>query len=195
MFMVSTNRSDQARTIRVFRRIHRITAILLFFFFFIMAATGILLGLKKHSGELIQDKTYSGTSTNIKDWLPLDSLYARAFMAFRDSISETLPMELDRVDVRHEKGVVKFVFENGFWGIQIDGATGDVLHIERRRSDFIEMLHDGSLADYYFGTSNQQIKLIYTFVMGTALLLFTITGFWLWYGPKQMNRNKRHRKN
>jgi hypothetical protein len=26
--------------------------------------------------------------------------------------------------------------------------------------------------------------------MGLALLLFTITGFWLWYGPKRMKQVK-----
>jgi hypothetical protein len=26
--------------------------------------------------------------------------------------------------------------------------------------------------------------------MGVSLLVFTITGFWLWYGPKRMRRNK-----
>lgn len=185
-----TKRSDQASTIRLFRRLHRITASILFLFFFVMATTGILLGLKKHSGELIQDKTYSGTSTNLKEWLPIDSLYANAYRAFRDSISILLPVEVDRVDVRADKGVVKFVFSKRFWGIQIDGATGKVLHVERRRSDFIEMLHDGSLVDHYLGIPSGMFKLIYTLIMGVALLLFTITGFWLWYGPKRMRRNR-----
>jgi len=185
-----TKRSKQAAVIRVFRKLHRVTASVLFAFFFVMATTGILLGLKKHSGELIQAKTYSSTSTNLKDWLPLDSLYTHAFTVFRDSISSTLPIELERVDVRQDKGVVKFIFAKGFWGVQIDGATGDLLHIERRRSDFIEMLHDGSIIDYYLGIPNGMFKLIYTLIMGLALLLFTVTGFWLWYGPKRMQRNK-----
>ncbi len=183
-------RSKQASTIRTFRKLHRITASVLFVFFFIMAATGILLGLKKHSGELIQDKTYAGVSTNLQEWLPLDSLYTNACTAFRDSISTFLPLEIDRVDVRAEKGTVKFIFAKGFWGVQIDGATGKVLHVERRKSDFIEMLHDGSIVDYYLGIPHGMFKLIYTLIMGIALLLFTITGFWLWYGPKRMRRNK-----
>ncbi len=185
-----SNKSEQAATIRLFRKLHRITASILFVFFFIMAITGIMLGAKKHSGELIQDRTYSGTSTNLKDWLPIDSLYSNAHRAFQDSISVLLPVEVDRVDVRADKGVVKFIFAKGFWGIQVDGATGGILHIERRRSDFIEMLHDGSLVDHYLGIPHGLFKLIYTLVMGIALILFTITGFWLWYGPKRMRRNR-----
>jgi hypothetical protein len=84
--------------------------------------------------------------------------------------------------------MVKFIFAENFWGIQLDGATGQLLHIERRRSDFIEKIHDGSILDDYFKIGNGIIKLVYTTVMGLALLLFTITGFWLWYGPKRMKR-------
>lgn len=185
-----SKRSKQASVIRVFRKLHRVTASALFVLFFIMAATGVLLGLKKHSGELIQDKTYQGTSSNLQDWLPIDSLYDRAYMVFRDSIALDCPVEIDRIDIRAEKGTVKFTSAQGFWGIQIDGATGKLLHVERRRSDFIEMIHDGSLVDHYLGIPNGMFKLIYTLVMGLALLLFTITGFWLWWGPKRMRRNK-----
>ena len=31
----------------------------------------------------------------------------------------------------------------------------------------------------------------YTTTMKLALVTFTITGFWLWYGPKRMRRNQR----
>ena len=66
--------------------------------------------------------------------------------------------------------------------------TGELLHIEKRRSDFIEKVHDGSILDYYFKTGKEPFKLVYTTVMGLALLIFTVTGFWLWYGPKRMRK-------
>lgn len=88
--------------------------------------------------------------------------------------------------------MVKFVFVDNFWGIQLDGATGKLLQIEKRRSDFIEKVHDGSILDYHFKTEYGQIKLVYTSVMGLALLIFTTTGFWLWYGPKRMRRFKNY---
>ena len=98
------------------------------------------------------------------------------------------PLEqIDRIDIRKNKGVVKFIFKN-FHEIQLDGATGNLLQIGFRSSDVIENIHDGSILDDYFNTSGNPIKLIYTSVMGIALLLFTITGFWLWYGPKKMRR-------
>ena len=176
---------------RVFRKVHRTTVALLFVFFFFVSVSGLLLGWEKNSGGLIMARSYKGTSTDLKDWLPVDSLHKKAVKIFRDSISNTLSLDLDRIDIRQDKGMVKFIFIDGFWGIQLDGATGDLLHIERRRSDFIEKIHDGSVLDYYFNT-NGEIKLLYTTIMGVALLIFTITGFWLWYGPKRMRRKAIH---
>jgi uncharacterized iron-regulated membrane protein len=187
--MVEENvRIKQAKRLRIFRKVHRIMGVFLFVFFFFMSITGLLLGLKKNSGGLIQAKSYKGTSTDLKDWIPLDSLHQNACKILQDSVSSDLSLELERIDIRKDKGMVKFVFTDNFWGIQLDGATGELLQIERRRSDFIENIHDGSILDHYLGTSGGQIKLVYTSIMGLALLLFTITGFWLWYGPKRMRK-------
>jgi len=184
-------RKRQAKILRIFRKVHRTTGALLFAFFFIVAVTGLLLGWKKHSGGMILPKSYTGSSTDLKEWLSVDSLHKIACGILRDSVSAALSTDLERIDIRKDKGMVKFVFVDHFWGIQLDGATGKLLHIERRRSDFIEHIHDGSILDRYLGTGNQQIKVAYTSVMGLALLTFTITGFWLWYGPKRMRRNQR----
>lgn len=157
-------------------------------FFVVVSITGLLLGVKKHSGDLIMSKSYTGTSADLKDWLPLDSLHQKACQVVCDSISAELSLKLDRIDIRKDHGMVKFVFADHFWGVQLDGATGKLLHIEKRRSDVIEKIHDGSILDYYAGTTNGQLKLIYSTTMSLALLLFTITGFWLWYGPKYLRK-------
>jgi uncharacterized iron-regulated membrane protein len=184
----------RAKILRISRSIHRTTGALLFVFFFIVACTGLLLGWKKNSGGIILAKTYEGSSTDLKDWLPIDVLHQKAVSVVRESVSLDLSLELDRIDIRPDKGTVKFVFVEHYWGVQIDGATGEVLHVERRRADFIENVHDGSVLDYFAGTSGGQIKLVYTSVMGTALLTFTVTGFWLWYGPKRFRaKSKYHR--
>jgi hypothetical protein len=189
--MTKTNsKKKQAKILRIFRKVHRATGALLFIFFFFIAITGIILGWKNHSSGIIIPKSYEGTSTNLKFWLPLESLHKKANFILLDSVSPNLSLELDRIDVRSNKGIVKFVFKNHYWEIQLDGATGNLLNIGKRHSDFFENIHDGSILDHYFGTSNGQIKLIYTTIMGFALLLFTITGFWLWYGPKRMKRIK-----
>jgi hypothetical protein len=182
----------QARWLRAFRKIHRITGLYLIVFIVIISTTGVLLGWKKHSAGAILTAPYQGTSADLKDWLPLDSLHKNACKILHDSVSPELSPMIDRIDVRQNKGMIKFVFRNHFTGIQLDGATGKLLHIEVRRSDFIEKIHDGSILDHYFGTGNEQIKLIYTSMMGLSLLVFAISGFWIWYGPKKMRRHTAH---
>ncbi|MEH6681609.1 MAG: PepSY-associated TM helix domain-containing protein [Sediminicola sp.] len=181
-------RKQQAKLLRTFRKVHRTTGALLFVFFFVMSVTGLLLGWKKNSSGIILAETRTGVSQDFKNWLPMDLLHQNAVQVYKDSISAEGPVTVDRIDIRKNKGMLKFTFEGNFWGIQMDGATGKPLYIEKRRGDYIEKLHDGSILDHYLGVKNGWIKLFYTTVMGTALFIFTATGFWLWYGPKRMRK-------
>ncbi len=180
----------QAKLLRIFRKIHRTTCAFLFINFLIISITGILLGWKKHSYGEILPKNYSGSSTVLKDWLPLDTLYKIASKTLNDSVSANLSTELERIDIRKNKGMLKFVFNDNYYEVQLDGATGKILQIKYRFSDLIENIHDGSILDKWFGTASEEIKLIYTSISGLALLTFTITGVWLWFGPKRMKKNK-----
>ena len=182
-------RKKQAKILRIFRKVHRTTGAFLFIFFFIVAATGFLLGIKKHSGGLILPETKKGTSTQLSDFLPLDSLQSNANFFIADYLKACKVSEIDRIDVRPENGMVKFTFKSNFYEVQLDGATGRLLQIDLRRSDVIEKIHDGSIIDYYLGFESGVFKLIYTGIMSLALMLFTVTGFWLWYGPKRMRKS------
>ena len=86
--------------------------------------------------------------------------------------------------------MVKFIFEHHYNGVQLDGTTGSILQITRRNSDLIENIHDGSILDRVLGIDGDILKLIYTSIIGISLLLFSLTGFWLWYGPKVMRKYK-----
>jgi len=184
-------RKRRAAVLRIFRKIHRLTGAFLFAFFFLTAVTGLLLGWKKHTGGLILADTARGKSAKPEDWLPMTTLRDNAQNAFRNQISQELSPGIDRIDLRPDRGIAKFIFVEGYWGIQLDLTTGEPLSIERRRSDFIENVHDGVILDNLLGTKSEQIKLVYTSVLGLALLTFTITGFWLWLGPKQFKRSNR----
>lgn len=192
--LTKSNHKKQAQFLSKVRKIHRKMGALLFILFLFVSVTGLLLGWKKHSNGQILPKSYIGTSTDLKDWLPLEVLHQNACKILHDSVSADLRLDLERIDVRKDKGMVKFVFLDHFWGVQIDGATGKLLHIERRRHDFIENIHDGSILDYLFNTKGEYLKLIYTTIMGLALLIFTISGFWLWYGPKHLRASGRKRR-
>lgn len=166
----------------------------MFIFFFFISITGLLLGWKKNTNGAILPESQKGTSTELVEWLSVDSLHTIACTTLHNSVSQNLSLELDRIDIRKDKGMVKFVFVDQYYEVQLDGATGDVLSVGQRKSDFLENVHDGSILDRYLGTSGI-IKLIYTSIMGISLLMFTITGFWLWYGPKRMRQSGRSSQN
>lgn len=181
-----TKRQQQAQFIRSVRKIHRYTGLALFALFMVIAITGLLLGWKKNSNGYLLPKSKRGTSIVSTEWLSIDALQDRAQFVL-DSLTPTLDPTIDRIDIRPDKGMVKFTFKQHYQEVQLDCANGAILSFSKRRSDFIEQLHDGSIVDRQTGGSF--VKLLYTTIMGLALLIFTLTGFWLWYGPKRMRKS------
>lgn len=175
---------------RWYRKIHRWIASGLFVFFLFIAGTGLLLGWKKNSNGYLLADSHKGISTDPKNWLSIDSLRSIAVQLYKDSLHETGEATIDRIDIRPSKGMVKFVFVEKYHAIQLDCTTGAVLHFERRRADFIEHLHDGTILDNLFRNKSGIFKLSYTSIMGISLLMLTITGFWLWYNPKRIRKMK-----
>jgi len=190
-FSTTVARRTASRRLRFYRKIHRKVGAALFALFFIVSITGLLLGWKKHTGGIILPNTERGVSADLSTWLPFDTLHHIALATFRDSAGAHLSTELERIDARPQKGSVKFVFIADYWEVQLDCTTGEVLAVNRRTSDFIENLHDGSIMDYLFETDGEQIKLIYTTILGGSLLGLSLTGFWLWYGPRKLRRKRR----
>lgn len=181
------NKKEQASLIRYARKVHRSMAAGLFVLFLIISVTGILLGWKKNT-DILLPSSHSGSSVNTADWLSFDSLKTVAYNVLPEYAGEDISVNLDRIDARPDKGMVKFVFTDHYWEVQLDAATAEVLNVSQRRSDIIENIHDGSILDYAFNTRGGIFKLIYTSIIGLTLLIFTLTGFWLWYGPKLMRK-------
>jgi hypothetical protein len=181
-----SKRQQQARILRSVRKIHRYTGVRLFVLFMVVSVTGLLLGWKKNSGGYILPQSQRGTTSELAAWQPLEQLQARAVYLL-DSVATQLDPSVDRIDVRPDKGMVKFTFQQHYYELQLDGATGELLSFRKRRSDLLEQIHDGSIVDRMTGWNF--FKLLYTSIMGLALLVFTFTGFWLWYGPKLMRKS------
>jgi hypothetical protein len=186
----SRQRQRAVRSLRSFRKLHRRFGAVLFALFFVISLTGLLLGWKKHSGGNLLPKTETGVSTDLATWISFDSLNTIAVTVLRDSIGRDLSPELERIDARPDKGTVKFVFLDHYNEVQLDGTTGAVLAINRRTHDLIENIHDGSILDFAFDTDDEQFKLVYTTVVGVGLFTLTVSGAWLWFGPKRMRRRR-----
>lgn len=172
--------------LKVFRDLHRSFGVLFFMFMIIISITGLFLGWKKDTGALMMPKTQQGVSRSLSDWMPLEHLQKQASQALYGQGVDSLVVQLDRIDVRPEKGVAKFRFEPGHWEVQLDGANAQVLSIGKRYADLIEKIHDGSWVEDTLGIP--YFKLGYMTITSLVLLFFSISGFWLWYGPKYLRR-------
>ncbi len=181
------SRTGQAKFLRITRKVHKVAGIFLFVFVIAIGVTGLLLGWKKNSNGYLLADTAKGTNMDSNSWITLDSIQKIA-ESYHGKKSGQERAEVDRMDLRPGKGIIKVSFMGGYDGIQIDLATGKILVEEKRRADFIEHLHDGSWFDMNFGWDSGVFKLVYTTVMGLSLVLFSLSGFWLWYGPKRMRR-------
>ncbi len=193
--MINANlRKRDAKILRWVRKLHRFTGISLFVFFFFVGITSILLGWKKNTNGWLQAKTETGISTDIHKWKTMGEIMEIAQNKMKDTLASRQSIEIDRIDVISDKGIIKISFKNHYWGLQIDATSGKVLKKEWRTSDFIEQLHDGSILDVIFNTGTHFFKIAYSTLMGLALITFTFTGFWLWYGPKRLKKKKLFRK-
>ncbi|PVY42959.1 PepSY-associated TM helix domain-containing protein [Pontibacter virosus] len=170
--------ADRLRNFRVY---HRYLGLFLGMFILISSVTGILLGWKKDV-DLLQPPTQKGVTTDLQQWLPLAELSARS-LAGLDSAQGINNNPIDRIEARLDKGIVKTIFTDGSWEVQLDASTGKVLSVARRHSDWIEKIHDGSIISDLF-------KLISMNVLGLGLLILSVTGFFLWFYPKQIRKIK-----
>lgn len=171
------------RLLRTYRRWHRYIGVGLSLLLLISAITGLLLGWKKDASWL-QPPAQRGTAESLHDWLPLHAIADSAQQALAAHDTTLAHIEIDRIDVRPSKGMAKVLFASGYWEVQIDAATGAPLSIDRRHSDWIEQLHDGSIV-------SDRFKLITMNLLGIGLAILALSGLWLWYGPQRLKRLKR----
>ncbi|RDV14720.1 DNA mismatch repair protein [Pontibacter diazotrophicus] len=169
-------------SLRNYRVYHRYLGLVLAVLVLISSVTGILLGWKKDV-DLLQPPTQKGAIPNLEQWIPLSNMATIATAAL-DSAQSISTNPIDRIEARPEKGMVKVLFLEGSWEVQLDGSNGKVLSVARRHSDWIEKIHDGSIISDLF-------KLISMNVLGLGLLVLTFTGFTLWFYPKKIRKLKR----
>ena len=90
--------------------------------------------------------------------------------------------DIDRLDVRPGKGVVKVQCKNRY-EVQIDTETAEILQVAFRHSDLIESIHGGT----YF---NDHFKLWVFLSAGLVLAMLVITGHHLFFLPYFARRKR-----
>lgn len=163
-----------SRQSRVFHRWGSIIALLPIT---VIIFSGIVLQLKKVS-SYVQPPTQSGAGT--EPAIGFDRILEVARTVPEAEI-ETWE-DVDRLDVRPGKGVVKVRCKNRY-EVQIDAKTAEILQVAFRRSDLIESIHDGS----FF---NEHFKLWVFLPAGIVLALLLVTGVHLFFLPYLARRKR-----
>lgn len=163
------------------RKLHRWGAVTICLPLFLVIGTGLLLQVKKQVAW-VQPATAQGVGNSpTVSW---DTILHATCSVPETQVSSW--SEIDRIDVRPDKGIVKVRCKNR-WEVQVDFQTGDVVASNYRRSDFIESLHDGS----FF---TDRAKLWIFLPNGIVLLGLWFTGIYLWWLPISVKRRKARAK-
>ena len=149
------------------RKVHHYASFIVAVPLVVIIATGLLLQLKKQS-DWVQPPEKRGTGKI--PGIGFDQVLAGAMSV--PELGVTGWDDVNRLDVRPDRGLVKVWLRNG-WEVQVDLGTGRVLQSAYRRSDVIEAIHDGS---FFAG---DWTKLGLFLPTGITLLLLWISGVWM----------------
>jgi len=168
---------------RLIRDIHHWGSPILMLPLGVIIVAGLVLMLKKDV-DWIQPPTQRSeiAVTGVPD-TSLAQLYETA--AAIPELEITAWDQFDRIDIRSDRGVVKFIAPNR-WEAQIDLVTLEILSLQYRRSDLFEQIHDGSFfADW--------VKTFIFLPVGVVLFVIWLTGIWMFFEPyiKRWQRQKK----
>jgi len=162
---------------RTNRTVHKWASIVISLPLLMVFITGILL-LTKKEFAFLQPPTTKGEAAIPS--ISFDQVLSAASKVEQAQIGSW--DDIDRLDVRPGKGIIKIRSNNSI-EIQIDGATGAVLQVAKRRSDFIESIHDGT-----FFQKNANLWLMLP-VAVTAIVI-AITGIIMFFIPYVKRRRR-----
>ena len=163
------------------RKIHRWGALLMALPLLVVIISGLLLQVKKQV-TWVQPPTKSGTTDQLV--IGWEQILNAAKQETDAEVSSW--DDINRLDVRPGKGLVKVRCENG-WELQLDSSIAGLISSSYRRSDLIESIHDGS----FFSDA---AKLWVFLPNGIVLLALWFTGAYLWYLPFATRNAKKKRQ-
>lgn len=171
------------RSLRQSRFLHRYLGLVLAALVLLSSVTGVVLAWKKNS-DALQPATQTGATTDMARWQSWSAVQQAAVAALASHLRRpAAELEVDRFDARPGDGIVKVLFTEGSWEVQIDPATLQARSVARRHSDWIETVHDLSIV-------SDAVKLVSMNLLGLGLIVIAASGIWIWYGPRWVRSHK-----
>lgn len=162
------------------RKVHHWGSLICALPILIVIISGLLLTFKKQS-DWIQPPTIKGQSSS--PIISFDKILDITKTIDKAEINNW--SDIDRLDVRPSKGIVK-IRANNRWEIQIDSQTGNVINSAYRRSDLIESIHTG-------GFFHDYVAFGLFFPASVILLILWITGLYLFI-TMTINKSKNKKR-
>ena len=161
---------------------HKWTGIVIAILLIMSSVTGFLLLIKKDF-DWIQPPTATATDGTIDQFVPIQDIVA--VIIAQDHPDFQTPADIDRIDTRPDKRVHKVRSRHHYTEYQVDAITATILSgPDRRMSDLLESIHDGSFFADWFHDWIMPIVPI-------SILLLVFSGFWLWLQPKFRRARRR----
>ena len=161
---------------------HKWTGIVIAILLIMSSVTGFLLLVKKDF-DWIQPPTATATEGGIEDFAPLQTVVATIIAQGHPDFQTS--EDIDRIDTRPEKRLHKIRSRHHYTEYQVDAITARIISgPDRRMSDLLESIHDGSFFAGWFHDWIMPIVLL-------AIVFLVFSGFWLWLQPKIRRGRKR----
>ncbi len=183
-FLLKIKINKLAKSTRLYRKLHKTVAIFLVIFILLISVTGALLAWKN---ELSLKPSYTKIIQKKSTLAPLEKIKQNA-IAYIDSLQ--LSTKINRIDYRPTKGIAKVRFDKHFTELQIDCYTGRVVSAKQRTDTIIEMIHDGSILDFFIQNDASIFKLFYSTLLALGLIFISVSGIILWSNPKKIKKIK-----
>jgi uncharacterized iron-regulated membrane protein len=175
--MAPEGRTHKMRLSILSRKFHRWGAIAIGLPLLLVIGSGLLLQVKKQVTWVQPHEHRTEVAVPAMGW---DVILAAAKAVPQAGVQGW--EDIDRLDVRPGKGILKIITTNR-WEVQMHLGTGEVLLVESRRSDLLAALHDGS----FFG---DPAKLWIFLPSGVVLFVLWLTGLYLWMLPYLTKRKR-----
>lgn len=148
------------------------------------AISGIVLSSESDVNSFLKPEIITATHISKEEvYVPIPTLKKLAISMIKAKHSEVISLNLDHIELYDDKGTMLFLYQEG-WAVQIEAKTGRILEISKMKKSKARSIHDASLLDEFFHTDGI-FKKGYTILLGSALLIFSITGLWLWIKPNK----------
>ncbi len=173
------SRSNQSMGITFFHNkgLTKYLLVILLLFFVEMSVSGIIAGFNAEprykNPELITAKRI----VNPENYLPLNTLISVGISVLGNNIGTDSDLSIDHIEIYQKEGVVMLQFKHNSWVVQLEGATGKVLDISKKKLALPHAVHSAKWFDRLLGTKGV-FSTIYTTMMGLIVLSFSLFGIW-----------------